>query len=71
LSPIGFARRYNLNTLEQTALAMIAWPGLALELPRAGLKPTPATAIGFFVSRAFGFGWQRLRRITAWHCERK
>jgi len=47
--------RYNLNTLEQTVLAAIAWVGLALALPREQLALIPAMAF------LFGFG-----RITFW-----
>ena len=44
--------RYNLNTLEQTALAAIAWTGLALTLPHARLYLIPALALLFGVGRA-------------------
>ena len=67
---IEIARRYNLNTLEQTVLAATAWLGLALSVPHAELKLIPAMAVSFFVGRllffigyliapvgrAFGFG---------------
>ncbi|MBV9571280.1 MAG: hypothetical protein JO056_08575 [Alphaproteobacteria bacterium] len=44
--------RYNLNTLEQTVLAAIAWTGLSLQLPHAQLKLIPAMACAFLVGRA-------------------
>ena len=46
--------RYNLNTLEQTVLAAIAWVGLALALalPREMLALIPAMAIVFIIGRA-------------------
>jgi hypothetical protein len=44
--------RYNLNTLEQTVLAAIAWTGLALTLPHARLCLIPALALLFGVGRA-------------------
>jgi hypothetical protein len=47
--------RYNLNTLEQTVLAAIAWTGLAIELPHGQLALIPAMAF------LFGFG-----RIAFW-----
>jgi hypothetical protein len=42
--------RYNQNTLEQTVLAIIAWTGLALALPRDQLLLIPA------MECLFGFG---------------
>jgi hypothetical protein len=47
--------RYNLNTLEQTVLAAIAWLNLALVLPHAQLALIPAMAF------LFGFG-----RLAFW-----
>jgi hypothetical protein len=44
--------RYNLNTLEQTVLAAIAWTGLSLVLPRGRLYLIPAMASLFGVGRA-------------------
>jgi hypothetical protein len=44
--------RYNLNTLEQTVLAAIAWTGLALELRPQDLGLIPALAGLFAVGRA-------------------
>jgi hypothetical protein len=44
--------RYNTNTLEQTALAAIAWTGLALELRPQDLGLIPALAGLFAVGRA-------------------
>jgi hypothetical protein len=44
--------RYNLNTLEQTALAAIAWTGLAIVLPHDRLVLIPAAAFLFVVGRA-------------------
>jgi hypothetical protein len=44
--------RYNLNTLEQTVLAAVAWTGLALALPAQDLKLIPALAGLFAVGRA-------------------
>ena len=52
---IEIARRYNLNTLEQTVLAAIAWAGLALSLPHVELKLIPAMAVSFFVGRILFF----------------
>ena len=43
--------RYNQNTLEQTVLAVIAWLGLAVDLPHAGLALIPAMAVLFVVGR--------------------
>jgi hypothetical protein len=43
--------RYNQNTLEQTALAAIAWTGLALALPHERLALIPALAVLFVVAR--------------------
>ena len=44
--------RFNTNTLEQTALAAIAWTGLALELQPQDLGLIPALAGLFAVGRA-------------------
>jgi hypothetical protein len=44
--------RYNTNTLEQTALAAIAWTGLALELRPQDLGLIPALAGLFAAGRA-------------------
>jgi hypothetical protein len=44
--------RYNQNTLEQVILAVIAWSGLALQLPHDRLSLIPALAILFLVARA-------------------
>jgi hypothetical protein len=44
--------RYNLNTLEQTVLAAIAWSGLALALPARDLNLIPALAGLFAAGRA-------------------
>jgi hypothetical protein len=44
--------RYNLNTLEQTVLAAIAWTGLALELRPQDLGLIPAMAGLFAAGRA-------------------
>jgi hypothetical protein len=44
--------RYNLNTLEQTVLAAIAWSGVALTVPHARLYLIPALALLFAVGRA-------------------
>ena len=49
---IEITLRYNLNTLEQTVLAAIAWAGLALALPHEKLMLIPAMAIVFIVGRA-------------------
>jgi hypothetical protein len=43
--------RYNQNTVEQTVLAVIAWTGLALALPRDQLLLIPGMAILFGVGR--------------------
>ena len=43
--------RYNQNTVEQVLLAVIAWPGLALELPRDALPLIPVAAVLFGVGR--------------------
>ncbi|MFL5295667.1 MAG: MAPEG family protein [Phenylobacterium sp.] len=43
--------RYNLNTLEQTVLAAIAWSGLALALRPQDLALIPALAVLFAVGR--------------------
>ncbi|HEY3777790.1 MAG TPA: hypothetical protein VGL35_07005 [Rhizomicrobium sp.] len=47
--------RYNINTVEQTLLVLIAWPGLSLALPQEHLTLVPAAAF------LFGFG-----RLTFW-----
>lgn len=52
---IEIARRYNLNTLEQTVLAAIAWLGLALALPHAQLRLIPVMAISFLIGRVLFF----------------
>lgn len=44
--------RYNLNTLEQTVLAAIAWGGLSLMLAPRDLNLIPALAALFAVGRA-------------------
>lgn len=44
--------RYNINTLEQTVLAAIAWTGLALALPARDLGLIPALAGLFAAGRA-------------------
>jgi hypothetical protein len=44
--------RYNQNTLEQTALVLIAWPLLALWLPADRLGLIPLLAVLFGVGRA-------------------
>ena len=44
--------RYNLNTLEQTALAAIAWTGLSLQLAPQNLGLIPAMAGLFAAGRA-------------------
>ncbi len=50
--------RYNQNTLEQTALAAIAWLGLAVSVPHATLAFIPAMAMLFVVGRlTFWFGY--------------
>ena len=50
--------RYNQNTLEQTVLAAIAWAGLALALPHAGLVLIPAMAALFALGRtSFWIGY--------------
>jgi len=55
--------RYNQNTLEQFALASIAWLGLALALPRDQLSVIPALAIVFAAGRAlFWIGYL----ISSW-----
>jgi hypothetical protein len=43
--------RYNLNTVEQTVLAAIAWMGLAVSLPHDALPYIPAAATLFGVGR--------------------
>ncbi|MEI7932610.1 MAG: MAPEG family protein [Alphaproteobacteria bacterium] len=45
-------QRYNLNTLEQTVLAAVAWTGLALVLPAEQLGLIPRLAVQFGVGRA-------------------
>jgi hypothetical protein len=50
--------RYNQNTLEQTALVLIAWPLLALWLPADRLGLIPLLALLFGVGRiAFWIGY--------------
>lgn len=50
--------RYNQNTLEQVALAAIAWTGLALQLPHDQLFLLPIMATLFLVGRiAFFAGY--------------
>ncbi len=49
---IEITLRYNQNTLEQIALAAIAWAGLALTVPHAMLTLIPAMAIVFVAGRA-------------------
>jgi hypothetical protein len=50
--------RYNQNTLEQTALVLIAWPLLALWLPADRLGLIPLLAVLFGVGRvAFWIGY--------------
>jgi hypothetical protein len=49
---LEIALRYNLNTLEQTVLAAIAWLGLAVGVPHAALAFIPAMAALFVVGRA-------------------
>jgi hypothetical protein len=50
--------RYNQNTLEQLALAAIAWLGLALALPEDQLGVIARMAVMFGVGRiAFGLGY--------------
>ena len=50
--------RYNLNTLEQAALAAVAWSGLALTLRPENLSLIPALAGLFAVGRiAFWIGY--------------
>jgi len=57
-SPFDINLRYNLNTLEQTVLAAIAWMGLALALPAEELSLIPRLAILFGIGRvAFWFGY--------------
>jgi hypothetical protein len=69
-SALDINLRYNLNTLEQAALAAIAWSGLALTLRPENLSLIPALAglfaagritfwIGYLLApwaRAFGLG---------------
>jgi hypothetical protein len=51
-------RRYNLNTLEQTVLAAIAWTGLSLQLAPRDLTVIPALAALFGAGRlAFWLGY--------------
>jgi len=45
-------QRYNLNTLEQAALAAVAWTGLSLTLPADQLGLIPRLAVQFGVGRA-------------------
>jgi len=52
---IQIALRYNINTVEQSVLAAIAWSGLALTLPHEMLKLIPAMAISFLVGRVLFF----------------
>ena len=55
---LEIALRYNLNTLEQTVLAAVAWLGLAVSLPHAALAFIPALAGLFVVGRlTFWFGY--------------
>jgi hypothetical protein len=50
--------RYNLNTLEQTVLAAVAWTGLALSLKSENLSLIPVMAGLFGVGRiAFWIGY--------------
>ena len=49
---LEIALRYNRNTVEQTVLAAIAWLGLAVGLPHAGLAFIPAMAVLFVIGRA-------------------
>jgi hypothetical protein len=49
---LEIALRYNLNTLEQTMLAAIAWLGLAVTVTHAALAFIPAMAILFVIGRA-------------------
>ncbi len=48
---LEIALRYNQNTVEQTVLAAIAWLGLAVRVPHAGLALIPAMAALFVVGR--------------------
>ena len=48
---LEIALRYNLNTLEQTVLAAIAWLGLAVSVSHAALAFIPAMASLFVVGR--------------------
>ena len=58
--------RYNLNTLEQTVLAAIAWLGLAVTVPHATLAFIPAMAGLFVVGRAtFWIGYLLLPTARA------
>ena len=54
-SPANYALeinlRYNQNTIEQTLLAVVAWTGLALALPREQLVVIPVMATLFGVGR--------------------
>jgi len=57
--------RYNLNTLEQFVLAVIAWTNLALVLPRENLVLLPAMAFLFVVGRITfwaGYLWRAQAR---------
>jgi hypothetical protein len=49
---LEIALRYNQNTLEQAALAAIAWLGLAVTVPHAHLAFIPAMALLFVAGRA-------------------
>lgn len=51
-SAFDITQRYNRNTLEQTALAAVAWTGLALTLKPENLSLIPALATLFGVGRA-------------------
>lgn len=44
--------RYNQNTLEQAALAVAAWAGLAIAAPRVSAVAIPVLAVLFVVGRA-------------------
>lgn len=55
---LEIALRYNQNTVEQALLAAIAWLGLAVSVPHAGLVFVPAMACLFVVGRvAFWIGY--------------
>lgn len=52
--------RYNQNTLEQVVLVALAWPALALMLPRPQLVALPVLALLFVAGRtAFWIGYRR------------